>query len=112
MSIRQILRHVGNTNEWYLSRLVDATTLPAQWEGDEKLPVFRFLAMEQRTVAERMRKLTTPQRSQISYPTQWTDHPDEPWSARKVLRRMIEHEREHTEQIVQVLAQTIKQADR
>ncbi|PZR97958.1 MAG: hypothetical protein DLM69_09200 [Candidatus Chloroheliales bacterium] len=111
MSIRQILRHVGNTNEWYLSRLVNPATLPAQWESDDKLPIFRFLAMEQRTVTERMRKLTAKERAQVTYPTSWTDHPNEPWSARKVLRRMIEHEREHTEQIVQVLAQTIKRAE-
>ncbi len=110
MSIRQILRHVGNTNEWYISRLVDQATLPAEWESDEKLQIFRFLAMEQRTVTARMHKLTPLERAQVTHPTKWTDHPDEPWTSRKVLRRMIEHEREHTEQILHVLAQTIKQA--
>ncbi len=110
MSIRQILRHVGNTNEWYVSRLVDPATLPSQWQGDAQLQIFRFLAMEQRTVTERMHKLTAQERAQVTYPTKLTDHPDEPWTARKALRRMIEHEREHTAQILQVLAQTIKRA--
>jgi uncharacterized damage-inducible protein DinB/predicted RNase H-like HicB family nuclease len=112
MSIRQILRHVGNTNEWYVSRLVDPDTLPRDWQEDDKLPIFHFLAMEQRTMTVRMHKLTATERSEISYPTTWTEHPDEPWSARKALRRMIEHEREHTEQMVAVLAQTIKKVGR
>jgi predicted RNase H-like HicB family nuclease/uncharacterized damage-inducible protein DinB len=112
MSIRQILRHVGNTNEWYLSRVVDPASLATEWESDDKLPIFHFLSMEQRTVTARMHRLTAKQRAQVSYPSAWTDHPDEPWSVRKALRRMIEHEREHTEQIVQVLSQTIRQAGR
>lgn len=110
MSIRQILRHVGNTNEWYLSRVIDPSALPVEWRDDEKMSIFQFLAMVQRTVMIRMRKLSAKERARVSYPTTWTDYPDEPWTVRKALRRMIEHEREHTEQVVQVLTQTIKQA--
>jgi uncharacterized damage-inducible protein DinB len=58
MSIREILRHVGNAEEWYVSRLVDPTTLPREWEHDEDLPVFEFLEMERHTVLDRLRRLT------------------------------------------------------
>jgi predicted RNase H-like HicB family nuclease len=46
MSIREILRHIGNAEEWYVSRLVDPAALPPAWEHDEALSLTRFLAME------------------------------------------------------------------
>lgn len=104
MSIRAILRHVGNTEQWYVSRLVPPETLPAEWEDDDRLPLFTFLDMERHTAAERLRRLTDAELAAVVYPTRWTDHPDEPWTARKALRRLPEHEREHTAHIAQVLA--------
>jgi len=103
-SIRRLLRHIGNAEEWYVSRIVPPETLPPAWEHDENLPLFEFLEMERRTAVERLRQLTTEERSGVFYPTQWTDHPDEPWTARKALRRFLEHEREHTAQAREVLA--------
>jgi len=50
------------------------------------------------------RQLTEEERSGIFYPTHWTQHPEEPWTARKVLRRFLEHEREHTAQVREILA--------
>lgn len=104
MSVRAILRHVGNTEQWYVSRLVLPETLPPEWEHDDDLPLFPFLAMERRTAAERLRRLTDDELIAVVYQTRWTDHPDEPWTARKALRRLLEHEREHTAHIAQVLA--------
>jgi predicted RNase H-like HicB family nuclease/uncharacterized damage-inducible protein DinB len=104
MSIRAILRHVGNTEQWYVSRLVPPDTLPTEWETDDQLPLFPFLEMERRTVVDRLRRLTDDELAATVYPTSWTDHPDEPWTARKALRRLLEHEREHTTHIAQVLA--------
>lgn len=103
-SIRRILRHVGNAEEWYVSRLVPPDTLPAEWEHDEALPVLDFLEMERRTAMERLRRLTEEERQAVVRPTRWTDHPDEEWTARKTLRRFLEHEREHTGQVKEVLA--------
>ena len=40
----------------------------------------------------------------LNLSTRWTDHPSEPWTARKALRHLLEHEREHTAHIVEVLA--------
>jgi uncharacterized damage-inducible protein DinB/predicted RNase H-like HicB family nuclease len=103
-SIRGLLRHVGNAEEWYVSRLVPPETLPAEWENDEELHVCEFLTMERRTALERLRQLTEEERSAVIYPTAWTNHPEEPWTARKVLRRFVEHEREHTWQVREILA--------
>jgi uncharacterized damage-inducible protein DinB/predicted RNase H-like HicB family nuclease len=103
-SIRRVLRHVGNAEEWYVSRLVPPATLPPEWEGDEALPLFEFLKMERRTAIDRLRQLTEEERAMVFYPAAWTDHPDEPWTARKALRRCLEHEREHTGQVREVLA--------
>jgi predicted RNase H-like HicB family nuclease/uncharacterized damage-inducible protein DinB len=102
-SIRRVLRHVGNAEEWYVSRLVPAETLPAEWEDDDRLSIFEFLAMERRTAVNRLRQLTAEERAGVFYPTNWTEHPDEAWTARKVMRRFLEHEREHTAQARDIL---------
>jgi len=102
-SIRRILRHIGNAEEWYVSRLVPPETLPSEWEHDDELPILEFLAMEHRTAVDRLRRLTAEERVTVVYPTHWTDHPDEPWTARKALRRAVEHEREHTGQVQEIL---------
>ena len=104
LSIRRILRHIGNAEEWYISRIVAPDRLPPQWKDDEALPIFEFLAMERRTALAQLHALDDGQRSGILYPSAWTDHPEEPWTARKVLRRFVEHEREHTGQVVEILA--------
>lgn len=101
--IRQILRHIGNAEEWYVSRLVPPETLPAEWENDEEMPLYQFLEMERHTAIARLEQLTDDERARTNRPPYWTTHPDEEWTARKVLRRFLEHEREHTAQIRQVL---------
>jgi uncharacterized damage-inducible protein DinB/predicted RNase H-like HicB family nuclease len=102
-SIRRLLRHVGDAEEWYVSRLVPPETLPPEWEHDKDLPVFEFLDVERRTAAARLRQLTEEERSAVHYPTAWAYHPEEPWTAGKVLRRFLEHEREHTAQVRGIL---------
>lgn len=102
-SVRRLLRHVGDAEEWYVSRIVPPETLPPEWEHDENLPIFEFLEMERRTAVERLQQLTRTERTKVFYPTCWTDHPEEPWTARKVLRRFLEHEREHTVQAQDIL---------
>ncbi len=73
-SIRRLLRHIGNAEEWYVSRIVPPDTLPAEWEGDQELPIFEFLEMERRTAVARLRQLTGEERASVFYPTRWTDH--------------------------------------
>jgi predicted RNase H-like HicB family nuclease/uncharacterized damage-inducible protein DinB len=102
-TIRVLLRHVGNAEEWYVSRLVPPETLPADWQHDEDLPIFEFLAMERRTAVSRLRQLTAEERAGVVYPTAWTDHPEEAWTLRKTLRRFLEHEWEHLAQVHEIL---------
>ncbi len=102
--IRRALRHVGNAEEWYVSRLVPPDTLPPEWEHDADMPIFDFLDMERRTVVERLERLTDAELSGVFTPANWTDHPDEQWTARKALRRALEHELEHTAQVREILA--------
>jgi predicted RNase H-like HicB family nuclease/uncharacterized damage-inducible protein DinB len=103
-NLRRVLRHVGNGEEWYVSRIVPVETLPPEWEDDAHLPHFVFLEMSRRTAIERLRLLTDEERVGVFYPTYATQHPEEPWTARKVLRRFLEHEREHTAQVREILA--------
>ncbi len=102
-TLRRILRHVGNAEQWYVSRLVPPATLPQEWSRDEALPIFALLEMERRTAIARLRELTPEERTAIHHPTVWTRHPEEPWTARKALRRFVEHEREHTAQVEGIL---------
>jgi uncharacterized damage-inducible protein DinB len=103
MTIREILRHIGNAEQWYVSRLVPAETLPQEWDHDADMPILEFLEMERRTALERLRQLSEDELSAITYPAQWTNYPEEPWTARKALRRLIEHESEHIAHIRQLL---------
>lgn len=103
-NLRRILRHVGNGDKWYVSRIVPVETLPPEWDEDEDLPPGDYLEMSRRTAIARLRALTEEERGGIFYPTFDTEHPDEPWTARKVLRRALEHEREHMAQAREILA--------
>ena len=104
LTLRRLLRHIGNAEEWYVSRLVPPETLPPEWEHDEALPLFEFLEMERRTALDRLRRLSEPELGEVFYPARWAQHPGEPWTARKALRRFLEHEREHTDQVREILA--------
>ena len=104
VSVRRLLRHVGNAEQWYVSRLVDPETLPAEWHRDREMPILAFLEMERRTAVQRLRSLTKAQRAEVVHPQHRTRHPEEPWTARKALRRFLEHEREHASQIREILS--------
>jgi len=103
MSIRDILRHVGNTEQWYVSRIVAEDSLPPAWEHDHALPLQAFLRMERNTACQRLRRMSDRERTEVVAPATWTTHPDEPWTARKALRRMVEHELEHTDHVHEML---------
>lgn len=103
-TLRRMLRHVGNAEEWYISRLFPPEALPPEWEDDERLPLWEFLEMERRTSIAQLRQIDADESSRVLYPTRWTEHPEEAWTARKALRRFLEHERQHAAQARRILA--------
>lgn len=110
--IRRVLRHVVGVELWYMGRIIedpDHVPLPAviadadrQCDATEDQverlhiiwPAFQAWA----------RSLTPELRRRITAPTWWTHYQGERWTARKMLRRCIEHCREHTRNIEGILA--------
>ena len=85
-SIRDILCHVAEADLWYTDRL-------KQWP---EAPLFR-LAATRGVALERLRALSDEDRGRV------TVHEGEEWTPRKVVRRMLEHEREHIAQLRQLI---------
>lgn len=90
-SIRDILCHMAEADLWYTDRL-------KQWP---EAPLFR-LAATRGVALERLRALSDKERARV------TLHEGEDWTPRKVVRRMLEHEREHIAQL-QKLAEAYRQ---
>lgn len=105
-TIGEILGHVSDAEAFYLVRLEDpapgraaepgaaAGKLWAHYAGRELGPVER-LARTRELAVERLGRLTAADRERVSR----FDPHAETWTARKVLRRMVWHERYHTRQI-------------
>jgi uncharacterized damage-inducible protein DinB/predicted RNase H-like HicB family nuclease len=91
-SIAGILKHIAGAENWYFDQLglgFNRTQLP----GDP-LDMLKAVRLNTR---ENLIKLIGDERI--------TKDRDELWSARKVLRRTLWHERDHTQHIAQLLAQ-------
>ncbi len=63
----------------------------------------QFLKMSRKNAVDCLRQLGDEELAQIYYPTHRTSNPHEPWNARKLMRRFLEHEREHIDHIRQIL---------
>lgn len=86
-SLTQHLAHVVETEAWYASRLMDAP--PANPGPDLQSDVSMALFDNAMDVELILRGLTPEQRGRVFL------HDGEQWTAAKVLRRMVEHLREH-----------------
>jgi uncharacterized damage-inducible protein DinB len=101
-SIRETLNHIATAEWWYLSRLKDFKQLypvpeyPSE-EIFEKLKRYREIAVKI------LKNLTPAVRERINIPKKYTNFKDEKWTAGKVLRRFLEHEREHISTIEKTL---------
>ena len=84
--VREILCHMAESDLWYTERL-------KQWPD---APLFR-LAATRGVALERLRALSDEDRARV------TIHEGEEWTPRKVVRRMLEHEREHIAQLRQLI---------
>jgi len=86
-TIREILQHVAGAEKWYLSRMMEVPHFPAQ-----KTPLLR-LQIVRKAAIELLSQYDLCQSARVV-------HKDgETWTLRKVLRRFLEHEREHVLEI-------------
>ena len=108
-NITQILGHVCNAEEFYVSRLgPDADNLYESSLGmsvkeADALPAFERLRVVRGGCIETLRRIVPLREDQVFTRAEYTSYPDEKWTAHKVLRRFLEHEREHTYNIREYL---------
>lgn len=89
--VGSLLKHIGGAENWYFSRF-DLGLEPAQLPSDP-------LAL-----VEAVRANSRARLPQLIGDTTIREKQDEPWSARKIVRRTLWHEQDHTRQIEQLLA--------
>ncbi len=100
-SIDSDLQHIANAEEWYISRLgPDADTIYRQATGIpevqlDALPTLNRLTTVRQAAVQTLKSLYPTVKRGIFTRTEYTSHPDESWTLHKVLRRFIEHEKEH-----------------
>jgi len=100
-TIDETLHHIANAEEWYISRL--GATLQNEYEtliktpssGLQKEIIFDHLATIRNGAIQILRKVFSQKRGGSFTRAAYTTHPREVWTFRKVLRRFVEHEREH-----------------
>lgn len=85
-SVSEIICHMADSDLWYTDRL-------KQWP---EAPLYR-LAATRGIALERLRALAESDLGRV------THHQGEEWTPRKVVRRMLEHEREHIAQLRQLI---------
>ncbi len=96
-TIAQIIQHVATSDFYYRNRLTDSPEEPGP------APELNDLDLQRNRTVERLLSLKLEEMSRTFRPQRpWQDRPEE-WTARKVLRRIIEHERFHTAEIQQRL---------
>ena len=108
-TIEETLRHVANAEEWYVSRL--GAEIQEEFEG-----FVRGMNPEERwsSILERLEATRGGCVHALEYAFErgtegiftrkaYTQHPEEQWTFRKVLRRFVEHEREHIGTIKRVV---------
>lgn len=100
-TIIQVLNHICNAEEWYKSRLgKEADFIYEKHVGmsvdclDQK-PIVERLEVVRKGCINVLKDLIVQKGAIIFTRDAYTNHPEEPWTAHKVLRRFIEHEREH-----------------
>ncbi len=111
-TIRQIVLHVARAELWYMTRVIDDPSESGMPEviaqADAKvdaLPVAVVEALETTWEAFQRfaRELPVEWRGRVTTPTWYASIPER-WTARKMLRRCIEHCREHTRNVECLLA--------
>jgi predicted RNase H-like HicB family nuclease len=98
-SIGEVLDHVANCDWWYVTRL--GIKLPE----DSPRDILAKLRWAREIATAALVSLAKESMTQIVVPTKYCGATrGEQWTARKVFRRLLEHEREHIENIKQIIA--------
>jgi predicted RNase H-like HicB family nuclease/uncharacterized damage-inducible protein DinB len=108
-TLNETLRHVMNAEEWYISRF--GLAIQKEYERHaRRLRLGRRQTIPERLVTTRQAAVQTLkevfERGKPGTFTRsaYTRHPEEEWTFRKVLRRFVEHEREHIGTIRELLS--------
>ena len=92
-TVRETLTHLADMEEWFISRL--GRTVQVR----EPDPVRRLVDVRARTV-EHLTRYAPEDRDLVFVPTlRPSDDPEELWTLRKLMRRLLEHELEHLEDV-------------
>ncbi len=103
-SIRALLEHMLESEHFYLCSAVGRIeglpapgTIAQKREGD----LLHWMSRARQMEVERIRALTPAERSQVA------EHWKQTWTARKALRRMLEHEWEHRVELFEHLGKPV-----
>jgi predicted RNase H-like HicB family nuclease len=96
-SVEETLRHVAGAERWYLTRILKPDSIP---HFNPCKIVWQRLEIVRSAARERLSTLSVEERGTVT-----ADEAGELWTARKVFRRYVEHEREHTAHIQEILEQ-------
>jgi uncharacterized damage-inducible protein DinB len=92
-SLLETLEHLAHCEWWYLSRIDDDLPYFEEQCPQDPLPRLAWLLNEAR---QYLLELSVERRALVSVPHRHpTTDPQERWTPRKVLRRLLEHEFEH-----------------
>lgn len=101
-TVRDIARHIGSAECWYLTRLeLDDDPVISSLYDALHVDLRSGLAAIQVEAERRISSWSAAERGAIVTPNHLTPYGDEVWTARKVLRRFIEHQREHLAELGQ-----------
>lgn len=108
-TINETLRHIMYAEEWYISRLGPA--IQEQYEGhlrslrqaQGKGGVKDQLVRIRQSAVQTLKVVQQRGMPEVFRRRAYTKHPEEEWTFRKVLRRFVEHEREHIGTIKQLV---------
>lgn len=96
-TIKNCLKHIAYVEPWYINRL--NIELPENYPKD----VFEFLNYTRKIVVDSLSGLPREKMRGVFQPTKYKSPTCDLWTARKVLRRLVDHERLHTRYIQKVL---------
>jgi len=96
-TIRNCLRHIAYVEPWYITRL--EVELPLKYPRN----VFKMLDYTRRVVVDYLKGMPRSKMRGVFQPKKDKSPLCNLWTARKVLRRLIDHERLHTRYIVKLL---------